>query len=232
LANLFSKKIKGEENRSQLQPVTFSSQNKPIASLKKSQIDGFDELESYKKLRAKRKKKAIYRMVVWLFIVLFLPVFVFFALTIVSPNSVHSFFGYRFYIVSSESMKSVFDVGDCVIIKSVSSAEEISIGSDITFVSVRDGKTITHRVIGIVEEDGLVEFVTKGVDVSTADTFTVPFSNVIGVRIATARALGQAITFFRTPFGLIVFIGIVGLFAFGFYISFRMSNDIRSIGNI
>ena len=232
LANLFSKKIKGEENRSQLQPVTFSSQNKPIASLKKSQIDGFDELESYKKLRKARKKKAVYRMLVWLLVVLFLPIIVFFAVTIANPNSLHNFFGYTFYIVSSHSMEPEFMVGDCVIVEAVASADDIKVGSDITFVSKKDGRTITHRVIGIVEKNGSVEYVTKGINVSTADTFTVPFANVIGVRIATAKVLGQAITFFRTPVGIVVFVGIIAAFAFGFYMSFKMSNDIRSLNNV
>ena len=119
MANLFSRKIKGEEHRPQLQPVVFFDDDKSIATLKKSQLDIYDELESYKRLRKKRLKKSIARMIVWISVLLFVPVFVFFSVVIMNPNAGHNFFGYSVYYVTSTSMVGVFNKGDCIITKTV-----------------------------------------------------------------------------------------------------------------
>ena len=58
----------------------------------------------------------------------------------------------------------------------------------------------------------------------------VPFENIIGVRVKTAHVLGQVVSFFRTPYGIITFLGIFVLIIFGFYISFKASDDIRAVG--
>ena len=61
MAKKICNKIVGEDAKSQLQAVSFNmGEEKPIASLKKSQLDNYDSLESYKKLRKKRKKIARY----------------------------------------------------------------------------------------------------------------------------------------------------------------------------
>lgn len=228
-----NRKLVGEENRTQIQAVTFSGvDEKPIASLKKSQIDSYDSLESYKKLRKKRKKIAWFRMLIWALVVMFTPVFVFFAVIIVKPNTGHNFFGYTFYICTSESMRPVFDVDDCIIVKNVKSRDDIQIGDDISFVRQSDGQTVTHRVIDtVVNEVGEIEYITRGVNNRTADSETVKFHNIVGVRVATASFLGQSIMFFRTPVGITVFMGILILIVLGFYFSFRISDDIYAVGN-
>lgn len=231
MANLFSKKIKGEEYRSQLQPVIFSDEDKPIAALKKSQIDNYDELESYKKLRKKRIKKAFARIGVWCLVLLLMPVFVFFTIMMINPRAGHNLFGYTFFIVASESMKPDFDKGDCVIVKNVKSREDVNIGDDITFIRKSDGEIVTHRIISIItNSDGEEEYVTRGIHNNTADPGSVSFENIIGVKVKTAHVLGQVVTFFRTPYGIVTFIIIFVLMISGFYFSFKVSNDIRAVG--
>ena len=232
MANLFSKKIKGEEHRTQLQTVVFDSEEDvSIGALKKSQLDDYDELESYKKLRKKRKKIAWVRLGVWFLILLLTPIFVFFSLIIINPKAGHSFFGYNVYWVTSTSMVGVFDQGDCIIVKSINSREELGVGVDITFVRKSDGETVTHRIIDIVENDaGEEEYVTKGVNNQSADSETVVFENILGVRIKTVVWFGDVIEFFRTPYGIIVFLAIFVLIITSFSISFRLSDDIRAVG--
>lgn len=233
MANLFSKKIKGEEHRSQLQPVIFADQDKPIAALKKSQIDNYDELESYKKLRTKRIKKAFVRMAVWCLVLFLVPIFVFFSLIIINPREGHNFFGYIFYIVASDSMKEDFDVGHCIIVKKVTSRDDVGIGKDISFIRQSDGEVVTHRIVDtIVNENGEIEYITKGTHVNTYDPGSVAFENIIGVRVRTAKVLGNTITFFRTPYGIVAFVAIFVLMISGFYFSFKISNDIRAVGKI
>lgn len=228
---LFRKKIVGEEKKSQLQPVVFSDANESIATLKKSQINRYDELESYKLLRKKRVKKAFIRMAVWLLVVLFIPVFVFFSIVIINPNAGHNFFGYTFFIVSSESMKPVFDVNDCIIVKSSFTKEEVTIGSDITFVRESDGQVVTHRVIDTIEkENGVIEYITRGVHNAVADSGSVAFEDIIGIRVATVSWLGQTVMFFRTPYGIITFLAIFVVVMLVIYYSFKLSDDIRAVG--
>ena len=233
MAKKLCKKITGEENRTQIQAVSFfSGDEKPIASLKKNQIDNYDTLESYKKLRNRRKKIAWFRMIIWTLVVLLTPVFVFFAVIIVSPNTGHNFFGYTFYICSSESMRPEFDIDDCIIVKNITSKSDIKVGSDIAFVRRSDGQTVTHRVIDtLVNDNGEVEYITRGINNKTADSETVKFHNVIGVRVATASLLGQTVMFFRTSVGIMVFMGALVLVVLGFYFSFRISDDIYAVGN-
>ena len=231
MANLFSRKIKGEEHRSQLQAVVFSDENKSIAALKKSQIDNYDELESYKKLRKRRVKIACLRMFVWLSVIVLLPIFVFFSIIIINPNTGHNFFGYTFFIVETDSMKPVFNPGDCIIVKKVTSYDDVGVGKDIAFVRKSDGETVTHRIIDVKQdENGKLSYVTRGVHITTADPGTVEFEDIIGVRVRTVAWLGQTVTFFRTPYGIVTFLILFVSIIAGFYISFRISDDIRAVG--
>lgn len=224
------KRIVGEENRSQLQAVTFSDELGNVSSLKKSQLDSYDELESYKRLRKRRTKIACYRMLIWCLVIIFVPLFVFMSVVIVSPTKVHNFFGLTFYIVISESMKPDINVNDCIVIRRITSQNDVNIGDDITFIRESDGETVTHRVFAVEERDGQRYFITKGTHNPNIDPDLVSFDSIIGVRIATIGWLGQTMMFFRTWYGLITFIlGFVLILGL-FYLSFRISDDIRAVG--
>ena len=56
--------------------IVSGVKEKPIAELKQSQVYKLDELDSYKKLRSKRKRKAIARFVIWSLVILLMPFFV------------------------------------------------------------------------------------------------------------------------------------------------------------
>lgn len=231
MANLFSKKIKGEEHRPMLQSVSFSDGNQSIAALKKNQLDTYDELESYKRLRKKRKKIAFARMAVWFLIILFVPVFVFFSIVIINPKAGCNFFGYNFYYVTSRSMTGVCDKHSCIMVKSVHSTSQVQIGTDITFIRELDGQVVTHRVIDILEdEQGKISYITKGVANTNADQGSVAFENVIGIRMKTLNGLGALITYFRTPYGIVSFLAIFVGIAVAFNIGLNLSDDIRAVG--
>ena len=211
--------------------VNFSG-DKEIASLKKNNLDKFDELESYKSLRKKRKKRAWIRALVWLLVIVIAPIIVFFSLVIIKPTSGVNFFGYTFYIVESESMRPVFDINDCVVIKHLKSKKDVQVGTDICFVRKSDGKIVTHRVIGTtVNDSGELEYITRGVNNPVADDGSVAFENIIGKRVAVLTVLGNVVMFFRTWVGILVFLAIFVLIVLGFILSFRYSNDIRAVGN-
>lgn len=204
---------------------------KPIAELKQSQIYRLDELDSYKKLRSKRKQKAIMRMVVWALVILLMPFFILSLVVITNPRDGHNFFGYTVYVVTSESMKGVFDKNDCIVIKKVSSQKDIKIGDDISFIRASDGQIVTHRIIATeTNEYGETVYVTKGVHNPSADPNTVLYSDVIGKRVAVLSALGHVIMFFRTPAGIVTFLAVLVGLIFVFITLYRRSNDIRAVG--
>lgn len=203
----------------------------PIATLKKSQLESYDELESYKKIRKKRKRKAIERVVVWALVVLLMPIFLFAFVVIINPNVSHNFFGYKFFVVTSESMKPVFDKGDMIVVKKVKSVDELQIGTDISFIRASDGKIVTHRILDrTTNEKGEIEFVTKGVHNPNADYDRVSYSEVLGKKVAVWHVMGQFISFFRTPPGIITFLAIFVAIIMIFTLIFRYSNDIRAVG--
>lgn len=204
---------------------------KPIAELKQSQVYKLDELDSYKKLRSKRKRKAIARFVIWSLVILLMPFFVLSFVIITNPREGHNFFGFTFYICSSESMKGVFDVNDCVVVKKVRSQNDIKVGDDISFVRASDGQIVTHRIIATQKnENGETVYVTKGVHNQTADPNMVSFSDVVGKKVAVFSALGHVIMFFRTPAGIITFLTIMVALVFTFLFLYRRANDIRAVG--
>lgn len=218
-----------EQNENQNQEPLIKE--KPLAELKKRQISELDALDSYKKVRHKRKQKAIMRAFVWALVIFMTPIFVFSLVIISNPRAGHNFFGYTFYVVSSESMKGVFDVNDCVVIKKINSRKDVQVGDDISFVRASDGQIVTHRIVSTKLNDyGEIVYVTKGVHNLTADPSPVSYNDIIGKRVAVLSVLGNAIMFFRTPYGIVTFIMILVLLAILFSWLYRRSNDIRSVG--
>ncbi len=220
------------ESKETIVDQEFELKEKPIAEVKKKQIYQLDELDTYKKVRNKRKKKALQRALVWAFVILLMPFFILSLVVITNPREGHNFFGYTLYIVGSESMKGVFDVNDCVVVKKVKTQDELKVGTDISFVRASDGKIVTHRIIAI-EENSLGEnvYVTKGVHNMNADQTPVSFSDIIGKKVAVLSVFGHVVMFFRTTGGIIVFLGIFVLIVFLFVWFYRRSNDIRAVGN-
>lgn len=211
--------------------IVSGVKEKPIAELKQSQVNRIDELDSYKKLRRKRKNKAIARFVIWALVILLMPFFVLTFVIVTNPREGHNFFGYTFYIVSSESMKGVFDVNDCVVVKKVRSQKDLKIGDDISFIRSSDGQIVTHRIIATQEnEHGEIVYVTKGVHNMSADPGIVSFSDVVGKKVAVFSTLGHVIMFFRTPAGIITFLAVMVAIVFTFLYLYRRANDIRSVG--
>lgn len=220
------------ENKHDSDGMEESKEELNLPRLKQTQVASFDELETYKRVRKVRKKRAATRAVLWVLVILFMPIFIFATVVITSPNVAHNFFGYTFYVVTSESMTGVFDKGDLIVVKKVKSESELTVGTDISFLRQSDSETVTHRIIStITNENGEIEYITKGVHNQNADAGSVKYSDILGKRVAAIPALGKVITFFRTPQGIITFLSVFVLIIVAFIISFKHSNDIRAVGN-
>lgn len=201
-----------------------------ISDRVKTQADEYDEMVAYTALRKRRKKKVAIRIGVFALLILFVPVFIFLTIIVVSPTKGHNFFGYTFYIVQTQSMEPELMVGDAIIDKKIKSPDELKVGMDITFIRSSDGKVVTHRIAEIQETVDGYQYVTRGINNLTDDPITVNYNNILGKRIGHSAFIGQTVTFFRSSIGVVVMVSIFLVIVVGFVISFKLSEDIRAIG--
>ena len=203
-----------------------------VASIKQRQIDSYDELENYKKLLKKRKRRLIARIFTFLLLLIVAPSMIFIGTIIIDKNSRHDFFGFNFYIIATESMEPEIMVDDCVVLSKVSDVYSLKIGDDIGYINDQ-GDIVVHRIEKIIETaSGSLEFETGGINNLSNDQKRVGFEQIVGKRIATLRTLGNAIVFFRSIPGIILFFTIFAGVMLAFYVAFRLSENIKYIENV
>lgn len=131
--------------------------------------------------------------------------------TIISFNTVgkdRMLFGYKPYIVLSDSMSGVFDVGDIVVSKQTD-VSKLKEGDIISFRSIDPNNydtVVTHKIKGETEYEGQKAFVTYGVSTGIEDEYSVPADRVIGEYQFRLPKMGYFFQFLKTPMGYFVFI--------------------------
>lgn len=131
--------------------------------------------------------------------------------TIISFNTVgkdRMLFGYKPYIVLSDSMSGVFDVGDIVVSKQTD-VSELKEGDIISFRSIDPNNydtVVTHKIKGETEYEGQKAFVTYGVSTGIEDEYSVPADRIIGEYQFRLPKMGYFFQFLKTPMGYFVFI--------------------------
>ena len=113
--------------------------------------------------------------------IILIPIIIFnFTLIIksfINPYEIPDFFGYKAFVIVSGSMEPTIMTEDAILVKEVGQ-DKIKIGDIISF---SQGKTIvTHRVIGIVEENGITKYRTKGDNNHTEDKEKITYKQIEG----------------------------------------------------
>ena len=116
---------------------------------------------------------------------------------------------HQIYIVQSNSMSPTFKTGSLLIIKKVDAAA-IRENDISTFRRNRDNVATTHRVMRILNDEGL-QFVTRGDANNVDDPLPVSAEDVSGIVVASLPYIGYFIGFIRTKQGLLVCIIIPAL---------------------
>ena len=116
---------------------------------------------------------------------------------------------HQIYIVQSNSMSPTFKTGSLLIIKKVD-VTAIRENDIITFRRNRDNVATTHRVMSILNDEGL-QFVTRGDANNVDDPLPVSAEDVSGIVVASLPYIGYFIGFIRTKQGLLVCIIIPAL---------------------
>ena len=120
------------------------------------------------------------------------------------------------YTIVSGSMEPTIKVYDVIINTKVNDPKDVKVNDVITFTSTSDisnGKTVTHRVIGVREmDDGGICYVTRGDNNTTEDPSCATYSNVIGKVSAVVPGLGKIQFFLASKFGWLLIIVVPALY--------------------
>ncbi len=131
--------------------------------------------------------------------------------TIVSVNTIGkdaALFGYKPYIVTSNSMQDTFQAGDLTVSKQVDPAT-LEPGDIVTFRSidpVNYGQVVTHKIKSITTHEGEPAFVTYGTTTGVEDAYPVPFSQVLGQYQFRLPGMGNFFYFLKSTAGYVTVI--------------------------
>lgn len=160
--------------------------------------------------RSKLKKGISYavNLLLTIIFVALVCLFVFVFITIRSGNQ-PTIFGYRFYVIATDSMTPELEVGDLIISRAVNydhhSATELEVGDIITYTAAygeMKGYSITHRIIESVhfdDEYGVYVVTTKGDKQGAVEDLPVPVENINAVMVAKSEFLSFIYKIFSNP---------------------------------
>jgi len=138
------------------------------------------------------------------------------------PNEIPSFFGWKPFIVLSNSMETEISAGDIVVIKETNSFNE----GDIISFKKSENEIVTHRIIKKEEVDGKIHYITKGDNNNAVDLGYVLEEQIEGKYHFKISRLGNLAMFIQTPIGLISSLSIPVIFLMTMqFIEFRKSID-------
>ncbi len=147
---------------------------------------------------------------VWVVVVFAVAMMVF---TIVSVNTFNrndrSIFGYKAYIVLSDSMSATdFDAGDLILVREVEDPTALQPGDIIAYTSQNPdnyGQTVTHKIRSLTtNERGDPGFITYGTTTNTDDETVVTYPFILGEYAFSLPKVGTFFQFLKTTQGYIV----------------------------
>ena len=146
---------------------------------------------------------------VWLLVALavFMMVFTVISVTTFNRND-RALFGYKAYIVNSDSMAATdFAAGDLIFVREVS-AEQLNEGDIITFISQASesyGEVVTHKIrTSASDAQGNPGFITYGTTTGADDPVIVTHPFILGRYEFHLDGVGTFFNFLKTPQGYIV----------------------------
>lgn len=137
------------------------------------------------------------------FIIIFIFIFIGFSIKYRKDSSGY-IFGYRSFIILSDSMKPEFKSGDLIFVKRVNSGEVYF--NDIISYTSRDprifGDIVTHRIVDIDYENS--EFITRGDNADQDDEYPVTEELIIGKYVFSIPYIGYFFNFLKTDLGFVL----------------------------
>jgi signal peptidase len=127
------------------------------------------------------------------------------AKSFMEPEKVPSIGGTLPLIVLTDSMYPEIASGDLIICHTVE-AEDVKVKDVIAFFDPagNGSAVVTHRVIEVYEEDGVLYFRTQGDNNNTEDRLPVPEENLVGIYQMRIPGAGHIAMFMQSTPGLIL----------------------------
>ena len=125
--------------------------------------------------------------------------------SLIHKDTVPDFAGIRPFIVMSGSMEPGIMTGDLIVDRSIN-VDELKAGDIISFTDPAGNgvSVVTHRIVGVTEQNGEKAFRTRGDNNNTEDIDLVPASKVLGRYWFRLPGVGKACMFMQTTAGLCV----------------------------
>lgn len=148
-------------------------------------------------------------VLVWLVVLLAVSMMIFTVVSVTTFNrNDRSLFGYKMYIVNSDSMAATdFNAGALILVKEVDPST-LKEGDIVTFMSQDTdsfGETITHKIRSLTEDaEGNPGFITYGTTTGVDDDTVVTYPYVLGKYESQIPHLGTFFNFLKTTPGYFV----------------------------
>lgn len=187
---------------------------------KSQKIAETSEADIIAKTQQNRKYKEslvgkIIKIVSIVVLVLFLPLLIvnctLIAKSYINKNEVPDFFGFKPFIVVTQSMEPIIDAGDLILVKEKGKDYDYKVGDIISFnESDADGSLIivTHEIVAISGVGDNREIITKGVNNNTTDAGVITPEQIEGVYLFRVKGMGNFAMFMQSPIGIIVILGV------------------------
>jgi signal peptidase len=144
---------------------------------------------------------------------------VYIIISVFLPEQTVKIFGFKPYVVITESMEPEINVNDLVVVKNPQ-VDELEVEDIITFYADidYDGKNeiVTHYIYSIIEnDDGELIFRThrhfENLDDTYADNWIIHEDNVLGTYMFHIPKIGAIIRFVKSPFGIAAMVVNIGV---------------------
>lgn len=152
-----------------------------------------DDIQKRKELHARIRK------LVYIFLVIILYNIVLLYMSYIDKFDTPSFYIYKAYVITTNSMEPELKKDDVVVIKKAKE-DNLKQGDIITFK--QNGETITHRIVQIDDiEDGKL-YITKGDNNNVQDEQGLRFDQIEGKLVIKIPQLGKMVASFKN--GIII----------------------------
>lgn len=119
----------------------------------------------------------------------------------INPIEIPDFFGFKSFVIISESMEPTIMTGDAILVKEVKQ-EELKVKDIISF---QDGDSInTHRIVEILEDNGIIKYKTKGDNNKKEDKELVTYDKIEGVYQFRIKGFGKIVEVIKNKKTLVV----------------------------
>lgn len=126
----------------------------------------------------------------------------------IHPTEIPDFFGFKSFVIISESMEPTIMTGDAILVKEVKQ-EKLRVKDIISF---QDGDSInTHRIVEILEDNGMIKYKTKGDNNKKEDKELVTYDKIEGVYQFRIKGFGKTVEIIKNKITLVALLIILVL---------------------